>query len=60
MLRATLLAVLTAIATFAPSAQPSPSRPNILVIIADDWSYPHAGALGDKVVKNSDLRPDRA
>ena len=51
MLRATLLAVLTAIATFAPSAQPSPSRPNILVIIADDWSYPHAGALGDKVVK---------
>ena len=32
--------------------QPGPSlRPNILVIIADDWSYPHAGAYGDKVVK---------
>ncbi len=30
--------------------QPAPSRPNILVIIADDWSYPHAGAYGDKVV----------
>ena len=31
--------------------QPANSRPNILVIIADDWSYPHAGAYGDKVVK---------
>jgi N-sulfoglucosamine sulfohydrolase len=31
--------------------QPAPSRPNILVIMADDWSYPHAGAYGDKVVK---------
>jgi len=31
--------------------QPAPSRPNILVIIADDWSYPHAGAYGDRVVK---------
>lgn len=27
------------------------SRPNILFIIADDWSFPHAGAYGDKVVK---------
>ncbi|MDQ3651474.1 MAG: sulfatase [Acidobacteriota bacterium] len=26
-------------------------RPNILFIIADDWSYPHAGSYGDKVVK---------
>lgn len=26
-------------------------RPNILILIADDWSYPHAGAFGDKVVK---------
>ncbi|MDR3635773.1 MAG: sulfatase [Isosphaeraceae bacterium] len=26
-------------------------RPNIVVAIADDWSWPHAGALGDKVVK---------
>ena len=32
--------------------QPGPAiRPNILVIIADDWGYPHAGAYGDKVVK---------
>jgi hypothetical protein len=25
--------------------------PNILFLLADDWSYPHAGALWDKVVK---------
>jgi N-sulfoglucosamine sulfohydrolase len=35
----------------AAAQQPAPSRPNILVIIADDWSYPHAGAYGDRVVK---------
>ncbi|MGH9845528.1 MAG: sulfatase family protein [Blastocatellia bacterium] len=33
------------------NAGTQPSRPNILFIIADDWSYPHAGAYGDKVVK---------
>ena len=27
------------------------ARPNILVLMADDWSWPHAGALGDKTVK---------
>jgi N-sulfoglucosamine sulfohydrolase len=26
-------------------------RPNILVLMADDWSWPHAGALGDQTVK---------
>ena len=26
-------------------------RPNILFLIADDWSYPHAGAYGDKTVR---------
>ncbi len=26
-------------------------RPNVVFVIADDWSYPHAGAYGDKVVK---------
>ena len=29
----------------------APTRPNILFCIADDWSWPHAGAYGDKVVK---------
>ena len=32
----------------APNA---PRRPNIVLIVADDWSWPHAGAYGDKVVK---------
>ncbi len=27
------------------------NRPNILFAIADDWSWPHAGAYGDEVVK---------
>jgi arylsulfatase A-like enzyme len=41
---------LLTVATAAP--QPGPSlRPNILVIIADDWGYPHAGSYGDRVVK---------
>lgn len=26
-------------------------RPNILVLMGDDWSWPHAGFLGDQVVK---------
>src|SRR6516164_2034996 len=26
-------------------------RPNILFALADDWSWPHAGIYGDKVVK---------
>ncbi len=38
--------------------QAGPTRPNILVIIADDWAYPHAGVYGDKVVKTPNF--DRA
>lgn len=30
-------------------------RPNILFVIADDWSYPHAGAYGDKVIKTPNI-----
>ena len=32
-------------------AKSKTDRPNILFLMADDWSYPHAGALGDPVVK---------
>jgi arylsulfatase A-like enzyme len=32
-----------------PTAQEKP--PNILFVIADDWSYPHASAYGDRTVK---------
>lgn len=34
-----------------PSHQAPKQGPNILVFIADDWGYPHAGVYGDKVVK---------
>lgn len=33
------------------SELPISSRPNVLFMIADDWSYPHAGILGDPVVR---------
>lgn len=33
------------------SSDRRPKRPNILLAIADDWSWPHAGVYGDKVVK---------
>ena len=29
---------------------PKASQPNILFLIADDWSFPHAGVYGDQVV----------
>lgn len=31
-------------------AQTRQQPPNILLVIADDWSYPHAGAYGDRTV----------
>lgn len=34
-----------------PVTPPPQLRPNILFIIADDWSFPHAGVYGDKVVQ---------
>ncbi|MCP4251191.1 MAG: sulfatase-like hydrolase/transferase, partial [bacterium] len=43
-----MLPVSTLIADQAAAADP---RPNILFAIADDWSYPHAGAYDDKVIK---------
>jgi N-sulfoglucosamine sulfohydrolase len=44
-----LLAVLPA-AVRAGDDKPD-KRPNILLAVADDWSWPHAGVYGDKVVK---------
>lgn len=31
--------------------KPRKSRPNIIFMIADDWSYPHAGIYGDETVR---------
>ena len=35
----------------ASSDEGSDARPNILFAIADDWSWPHAGVYGDRVVQ---------
>lgn len=50
-MRTALLLALAGVLAGTAGVQPPPQPPNILVIIADDWSYPHAGAYGDKVVK---------
>ena len=36
---------------FFTSLSHASKQPNFVFIIADDWSYPHAGFLGDKTVK---------
>ena len=36
--------------TFSTSDDKPAERPNILLFLADDWSWPHAGAYGDVVV----------
>jgi len=35
----------------ALAAAEPPSRPNILFLFADDWAWPHASCLGDRVIK---------
>jgi arylsulfatase A-like enzyme len=46
---APLLAILGSFGLAVPvSAQP---RPNIVLCLADDWSFPHAGCYGDHVVR---------
>ncbi len=45
-----LVAGLMALITLRTAAA-ADTRPNILFCLADDWSWPHAGAYGDKVVR---------
>ena len=51
MTRLFLVLVAYAGITLSLGAQTAPARPNILLAIADDWSWPHAGAYGDPAVK---------
>jgi arylsulfatase A-like enzyme len=44
-----LLISLLCISIFQGTAQTK--QPNILFLIADDWSFPHAGVYGDRVVR---------
>lgn len=53
MRRPWLIAVLflAFVSLFPNGFQTQARRPNILFAIADDWSWPHAGAYGDGVVR---------
>ena len=48
-MRKSFLLVLFSIVTICTMAQTA-DRPNFLVVMADDWSWLHAGAYGDRVV----------
>lgn len=47
-----LLPLLMALTGLQAATDPSPAgRPNILLFLADNWSWPHAGVLGDATAK---------
>ncbi|MFZ4985099.1 MAG: sulfatase [Blastocatellia bacterium] len=48
--RAVACALLMGLMSVTGHLEPT-GRPNILLIIADDWSFPHAGVYGDQVVR---------
>lgn len=51
-----LLISVSLIAAFSPKTKKATTpRPNILFILADDWSYPFAGVYGDKTVHTPNL-----
>src|SRR5262245_9970163 len=43
-------AAVLALSSSDATAQVAAKRPNIVLAIADDWSFPHAGAYGDRTV----------
>jgi arylsulfatase A-like enzyme len=45
------VALVDASAAMAQQGASQSDRPNIVLAIADDWGWPHAGAYGDPVVK---------
>jgi N-sulfoglucosamine sulfohydrolase len=54
LLTLTLLGLLSRTAPGADRPDPetaAETRPNIVLAIADDWSWPHAGAYGDRAVR---------
>ena len=46
-----LLLATVAIGVFASGTAAADRRPNVVFCMADDWSWPHAGVLGDPVVQ---------
>jgi arylsulfatase A-like enzyme len=47
----TAIALVLAAATSASGQGKPDPRPNVLICMADDWGWPHAGIYGDKVIK---------
>jgi len=47
----TLVLIMTGLCFCTPKKPPAEERPNFLFVLADDWSWPHAGAYGDSVIK---------
>ena len=53
---AALVALLGMTSGLAPSArQRAVGKPNVVLAIADDWSYPHAGVYGDRTVRTPNV-----
>lgn len=50
-LRAMSIATVLLLSACQRNPDPLAGAPNILFVIADDWSYPHAGVYGDQAVK---------
>lgn len=51
MILTPFLFLLFSLFSTTPSDNPQETPPNILFLIADDWSYSHAGVYGDPVVR---------
>lgn len=49
-MRRTVWTTLGLLATACTTAVAADPRPNVVFLIADDWSWPHAGSYGDRVV----------
>ena len=45
------LAFTLSVAAFAAAPAGEVRRPNILFVLADNWGWPHAGALGDPLAQ---------
>ncbi|UZD22064.1 sulfatase [Algoriphagus halophytocola] len=51
MLASPFLVVLLSLFHILHGPAPKADQPNVLFLIADDWSFPHAGVYGDPVVR---------
>lgn len=50
-LHAVVFLMLASFGNASGAEETTSARPNIVVMVADDWSWPHAGVLGDPVIE---------